>query len=171
MSAEKKAEFLAQPVAHAESFKFDPASSLESRMAPPPQFLLDWLKKMDGVSAYKGYAPSPEQKKLVAGCLDKLPSKMRTLFKERLLGVYFVENFTGNGLSNLAPGPDGKKYAWMVINPAGFSKSLSRTLTDREASVFRSGGAVSVVRRLTQATSVPLAVRSSAMGVAASRRA
>ena len=144
ISAKKRAEMLAQPALHAENYKLDPSSSLESRMGPPPDFLLEWLRKYDGVPGYKSYAPSPEQKKLTAGFLEKLPSKMRAAFKERLLGIYFVENFTGNGMSDLALGSGGKKYAWMVVNPAGFSKSLSQTLTAREDSVFRSSGTVSV---------------------------
>ncbi len=144
MTEEKRASMLAQPALHAANYKLDPASSLESRMAPPPDFLLEWLRKYDGVASYKGYSPSPEQKKKIAGFLEKLPSKMRAVLKERLLGIYFIENFTGNGMSDLAPGPGGKKYAWMVINPAGFSKSLSQTLTAREDSVFTSSGTVSV---------------------------
>jgi hypothetical protein len=69
---------------------------------------------------------------------------MRKAFQEKLLGIFFVENFTGNGMSNWVLDERRKVHAWIVINPASFEKSLSETLTGREASVFQGDAGVKV---------------------------
>jgi hypothetical protein len=140
MSAEKRRELLSQPVLHAANYRFDPASTLESRIGPPPLFLLNWLRSLDDRPGYTGYTPTPAQRRMIAAWFDLLPGNMREVLRERLLGVYLVNDFLGNGLSNLVLGSDGGKYSWAVINTAGLSKTLSGTLTEREASVFKGGG-------------------------------
>lgn len=140
ISPSKRQELLAQPALRAANYAFDPASPLESRIGPPPLFLLNWLRSLDGRPGYTGYTPTTAQRRMIAGWFDLLPVGMREVLRERLLGVYLVNDFLGNGLSNLVIGDDGGKYAWAVINAAGLSKTLSGTLTEREASVFRGGG-------------------------------
>ncbi len=140
MSPEKRAEMLAQPVLRAENYGFDPASPLENRIGPPPIFLLNWLRTLDQRPGYKGYTPTPSQRRMLAGWFDLMPGPMRAVLRERLIGVYLVDGFLGNGLSNMVLGHDGSRYAWVVLNTSGFSSTLSETFTGREASAFRGGG-------------------------------
>ncbi len=140
MSPEKRRELLEQPALRAANYAFDPASAPESRIGPPPLFLLNWLRSLDRRPGYTGYTPTQAQRRMIAGWFDLMPEKMREVLRERLIGIYLVNDFLGNGLSNLVLGDDGQKYAWAVINPSGLSKTLSETLTEREASVFKGRG-------------------------------
>ena len=132
------------PVLHVESFNFDPSVPLEDRIGAPPPFLLEWLKDADQMPTYKAYTVSPEEKKKVAAALAALPPKMKKVFKARLVGIYFVENLIGNGMSNVLLGPDGKNYAWTAINPTGLSRTVSQILSVKEDSLFKKHGTVSV---------------------------
>lgn len=136
--------YLAQAHMRVRTYAFDPQSPLESRIRPCPDFLLGVLKQMDGKTDYLAYTPSAAEKRLVLGHLAALPARMRQAFQERLLGIYFVENFTGNGMSNWVLDESGRVHAWLVINPAAFKKSLSETLTAREVSVFKGDAGVTV---------------------------
>ncbi|MBI5240765.1 MAG: hypothetical protein HY926_09855 [Elusimicrobia bacterium] len=133
-------QYLSQPQMQVKSYAFDPASPLESRLGPCPEMLLAWLREIDDKPGYRGYAPSAAEKRLVLELLAALPERMKQAFQERLLGIYFVEDFTGNGMSNWVLDESGQVHAWLVVNPAAFKKSLSETLTAREASVFKGGG-------------------------------
>ncbi|HNT98339.1 MAG TPA: hypothetical protein PKK31_08755 [Elusimicrobiales bacterium] len=141
ITPEHRARVMSQPVLYAKNYDFDPASAMESRIGPPPPFLLDWLKKNDGRADYRPYTPTAAERKTLAGWLEQLPSGMKNVLRRRLIGIYLVENFLGNGLSNLVLG-DGPEeyYAWVVLNTEGFSRTLSGTLTGREASAFMGGG-------------------------------
>jgi hypothetical protein len=137
-------QYMAQPHMQVRTYGFDPKSSLESRIGPCPDFLLGALKNMDGRDDYKPYALQPAEKRLVLDIVASLPAAMRKAFQEKLLGIFFVENFTGNGMSNWVLDERRKVHAWIVINPASFEKSLSETLTGREASVFQGDAGVKV---------------------------
>lgn len=126
-----------EPKSQLKSYAFDPHSAVESRVGPAPAFLLEALKKMDGKSDYEAYMPSAEEAALIAGWLGALPAKMREAFTERLIGMYFVKNFTGNGMTNLVLDDAGRTYAVIVFNPVGFGRTLSQTLTLRDATVFK----------------------------------
>lgn len=139
MPREKREQLLSQPVVKAENYDFDPSTPLKDRVGPPPPFLLEWLRDFDGRPGYEGRVPTPAQREMIAGWFGLMPGSMRAVLHERLIGIYLVDDFLGNGLSNLVVGRDGRKYAWAVLNTEGFSKTLSGTLTGREASVFKGG--------------------------------
>lgn len=136
---------LAQPALRLESYKFDPSSPVSDRIGPPPPFLLEFAIGVDNAPEYKPYAPSPAEKKIILDMYAALPARMKKTFRERLLGVYFIDGFRGGGLSNLVPGPEGRHYGWMVLNPSGFKSSLSEVLSVREDSVFTSSGTAAVM--------------------------
>ena len=137
-------KYTAQPHMQVRTYGFDPKSFLASRIGPCPDFLLGALKEMDGREDYRPYILKPAEKRLLLDLLASLPAAMRRAFQEKLLGIYLVENFTGNGMSNWVLDERKKVHAWIVINPAAFKKSLSETLTGREASVFQGDAGVRV---------------------------
>lgn len=140
MHPEQRERLLSQPAVRAESYDFDPSSPIKDRIGPPPPFLLEWLKTLDGRPGYKGRVPTPAQREMIAGWFGLMPERMRAVLREKLIGVYLVDDFLGNGLSNMVIGKDGTRYAWAVLNTSGFRKTLSATLTGREASVFKGDG-------------------------------
>lgn len=141
---EQVREILASPQYKLKTYAFDPKSTLDSRLGPCPKALLELLKEQDERKDYEGYAPTPAEAALLRGYLATLPPKMTQAFEERLLGVWFVKNFTGNGMSSWVLGKDGALYAWIVLNPSGFSRSISQTLTARDASLFKDSPGLSI---------------------------
>lgn len=125
-----------QPQNRLDSYAFDPASPLESRVTAPPPAVLGFMRAFDGRPDYKGYEPAAADRALVLAYLRLLPPAYEKTFKARCVGIYFIPGMLGNGLADWIAGPDRKIYFQIVLNPAALRKGLSETLTERERSCF-----------------------------------
>jgi hypothetical protein len=135
--AEQVRAALKNPNKKLKSYAFNPDSSLESRVGPAPTFLVETLKKWDNKKDYEPYTPTSEENALLRAWLAALPAKMREAFRKRLIGMFFVKNLVGNGLTDFALDEKGNIYPLIVFNPVGFGRTLSQTLTLRDASAFK----------------------------------
>ncbi|MEA3306641.1 MAG: hypothetical protein U9Q34_02535 [Elusimicrobiota bacterium] len=121
---------------HPKHFNFEMSSSLSERIKRMPESLLFLYRQMDNRPDYEAYKPSAADKDLVLEYLFLLPPIYERVFKERCVGIYFVENFMGNGIASWVKGRNNKVYFHITLNPASLKDSLSETLTERERSCF-----------------------------------
>lgn len=125
-----------EPVHSFASYRFRPDSPLAARTAEPPAVLLDYLKKLDKCPEYEPYLPGKKELETVSQALSKLPPLHREVMRSRLIGIYFIKNFRGSGLTDWVVDPENNVYAIMVFNASIFSKSISALLTEREQTCF-----------------------------------
>lgn len=146
ISDKERAAYMAKPHMRLANYNFIPASQLETRLKPAPDFLLDFLRRYDNTTAYATAMPTPEQRRIFAKLVSQLPAGVRKHLQTRLLGVYLVSNFLGNGLATplYDGGPDSPNYVWLVLNSAAFDRTLEETLSSRESSAFMAGSGISV---------------------------
>lgn len=119
-----------------ESYSFNPASLLETRIKLIPAPVLEFFRAFDSRPDYAGYAPSAADRALVLEYLRLLPPAYEKTFRQRCLGVYFVPDMVGYGLADWVAGPDGTIYFQLILNAAVLRESLSETLTSRERTCF-----------------------------------
>lgn len=145
-STPSRSEVLAKiaelPAKHLSSYRFDPSTPVIDRAGPAPSFLIDYLERYDRTDAYSPYAPSPSELRLLQRDLDLLPRSYRVVFKSRLVGVYFVSNFLGSGMTDYVLDGDGHLYFALFINPATMKHNASDWLTVRERSAFSASEAL-----------------------------
>lgn len=122
-----------------ETFAYTPGSSLESRIGPMPERLLEIYREIDGRPDYRNYAPAAADKALVLEYLRLMPPALERVFREKCVGLYFVENLQGNGVTSWVVDREGALYFHMILNPAALRLGLSETLTERERSCFVPG--------------------------------
>jgi hypothetical protein len=122
-----------------ETFAYTPGSSLESRIGPMPERLLEIYREIDGRIDYRNYAPTAADKALVLEYLRLMPPALERVFREKCVGFYFVENLQGNGVTSWVVDSRGTLYFHMTLNPAALRRGLSETLTERERSCFVPG--------------------------------
>lgn len=139
--AEDDQWYKTHPAKNAANYNFDPAAPLEDRVIAPPEMVMDFLRKYDAdyitpEEPYLPYALAPEEEKEVKEMLKKMPARYREIISPRLLGVYFVQNFLGSGLSEYVPGPDGVNYYIMVFNPKTLKDDAADWITWKEKSAF-----------------------------------
>ena len=62
------------PVFHLSNYPyFNPKSTLVNKIVDPPDFILSYLKAIDGVDNYQAYIPTYSEITLCAEYLEKLP--------------------------------------------------------------------------------------------------
>lgn len=119
-----------------ELYDYNPSLQLEDRIGPMPAKLLELYRQMDGRPDYKSYIPSPAEKAQLLEYLRLMPQFVERVFREKCVGIYFVEGFMGNGITSWVADSKGKLYFHITLNPASFRQTLSETLTERERSCF-----------------------------------
>ena len=124
------------PAKDLKSYAFDPESPLMSRLQPIPGFVLGHLKEMDKDNTYSSYSTSEKETALLAEYINKLPALHRKVLQDRLLGIYFVQNFQGSGMAEYVLNEKYDVYTILVINPVVLKNDISKQLTYRENTCF-----------------------------------
>ncbi len=127
---------LSIPAKNLKNYTYNPITSLAERVQPTPVFLLNYLMKIDKRKDYTSYTLSKAEYALINDYLLKLPPLNRKILKERLIGIYFVNNLIGSGWMQYVLSDNNDMYAIIIINPRTLNNSLSTWLTYRENSCF-----------------------------------
>ncbi len=129
-------ELLKTSIRQLKNYSFDPSSSVESRVKNIPGFVLDYLKKLDEKEDYKNYPLKEEEMNIIIDSINKLPELHKKVFKERLLGIYFVDNFLGSGFAEWVLDDNKQVYCFMVFNPKVLKNNISDWITHKENTCF-----------------------------------
>jgi hypothetical protein len=120
-----------------ESYRFNENSSLISRVTKPPVFVLNYLKKLDNNPDYEPFLPNGNEIKIIEDALNVLPPLNKRILNKRLIGIYFIRNFLGNGLTDWVVDSQNTVYTILVFNSGALTKSLSELLTVKEKTCFQ----------------------------------
>lgn len=129
-------EYVGSPTKNLRSYSFDKTSSVVSRIQPAPDFVVSYLQQMDKATDYSSYVPTEAELRMIEGYLTNLPQVTREVLRERLVAIYFIQNFRGAGLTDFVLDDAQGLYVIMVFNPDTLKMDLSQWLTFRESSCF-----------------------------------
>ncbi len=129
-------EALENPLRKLESYNFDPDSSLIERVKTTPDFVLNAWAEFDQKDDYTSYTPNREELHMIGKCLDGLPPLHGAVLKERLVGIYFINNFIGSGMADWLFDEEGDLYCYMGFNTAILRLTFSELVTQKEGSLF-----------------------------------
>jgi len=120
---------------NAKNYTFDLSQSIDNRINTTPDFLIDYLNKIDNVSSYSKYSPSQEDRRVLEKYYQLLPSKYKELLSKKLIGVFFVNSFMGGGMTEIVY-MDNIPFVIVVLNPKILSETLSEWMTYRDSSPY-----------------------------------
>ncbi|PKL16231.1 MAG: hypothetical protein CVV49_17375 [Spirochaetae bacterium HGW-Spirochaetae-5] len=118
-------------------YKFDPATTLESRIQVIPDSIIKSLMRFDKRNDYQPYMPTAGELKMFAEYIKVIPSANRQVIQSSLVRIHFVKNFIGAGMTDFILSKDRKVYTILYINPSVFTTGISEWLTYRENSMFK----------------------------------
>lgn len=118
------------------NFNFSENKKIISKIDLPPAFVLRYLKELDGKDDYIPYMPDAHQKKMIDSLIKRLPVLHQKVFQKRLIGIYFVKNFTGNGFTEWVLDENDHIYFFMVFNYSVLHKSIDEAIAARIESCF-----------------------------------
>ncbi len=121
---------------HLEYYHFNPKTTIISRIKKTPDAVLKYLKKLDNRTNYSLYIPNKSEMKIISDTLKIVPKLQKKVLKERLIAIYFVNNFLGSGYTDWVLDKDGNIYTILIINPIVFKYNISDLITSKENSCF-----------------------------------
>lgn len=131
--------------------RFQPnlAQSLPERAQAIPDDFLESIIAFDksiGIrnTDYKAHPLSSEEAAMFAEYVTLLPARHQATFSNKLLAVYFVDNFAGAGLTDWLVDENSEFHYYMILNSALLTESLDDWLSYRENSFFAAGSPFSI---------------------------
>ena len=124
------------PSKHLENYSFDENSSIRERLNSSDQMILDYIRDMDMNPDYLFYDLSEPEISMIDDYFKLLPPYFQKVLKERLIGIYFIENFYSSGLTDFVLSEEGKIYTILFLNPEILGKSISELFTSKDMSCF-----------------------------------
>ena len=124
------------PVRVLSNYNFNPQSSLEDRVTDCPDFVLDYLKDFDSAPGYTSYTPTEDEMQIIEQTLDMLPEYMKNALKERLVGIYFINDLQSSGFTDYIFSSDDEVYSFIALNYSVFNKNLPELLAYKENTCF-----------------------------------
>lgn len=128
------------PAQRIESYSFDPSKPLHDRIQEPPLAVMDYLIALDKRPDYRPALLDEKELVLCRSAIKALPPHVSAVLRKRLLGIYFIEDFNGSGLTECVADRKGNPYAIMVFNRKALHLTISALLTWKENSAFKTGG-------------------------------
>ncbi len=125
------------PMRHLDNYNFNRENSFSQRLNVSGDMVLSYLQEMDSDPNYSLYDPTESEKVIVEKYFSLLPSYIYDLCKERLAGIYFINDFYSSGLTDFIYGDEGDIYTILVINPSVLEKSVSELFTYKDKSCFK----------------------------------
>lgn len=116
-------------------YEFNRQSDLPDRIGTAPDFVLDYWSEQDG-RQYTTRELSAQERGIVARCLAELPETYKTILTERLIGIYFIEDFLGSGLTDFVLDEGNRIYTILLLNPLTLKDSLTDLVTRKENTCF-----------------------------------
>lgn len=128
------------PVQQLSNYQFDSTSPLAARIVPAPGFVIDCLNNYDKVDYYQDYIPTDQELSSARQYLLALPKRYQSILQSHLLGIYFIKDFVGSGFTEFVFDQANNPYAFIAVNSATLSTTISDWLTLRDQSCFKADG-------------------------------
>ncbi len=134
--AHEKKKKKKRPEQQLENHQFDPDSSLTSRCRQAPDFIIKSIRKTNNKKPYKPYSLNKKEQEMIKQDIMKLPERFRKIMKDRLAGIYFVENFWARGIMANLRDEEKKMYSYFIVNPIVLEDNISDCITRKEYTCY-----------------------------------
>jgi hypothetical protein len=124
------------PAKQLENYTFDRTSPLWERVSASDAMVLENIRGMDQRPDYEFYPLSEKEKSLLKESFQLLPPSFQEVLQERLIGIYFIQDFFSSGLTDFVLSEEGEVYTILFLNPRVFDNTISQLLTYRDNSCF-----------------------------------
>ena len=129
-----------QPFQRMENYNGNIVLPIEEKILTIPTTIINLLNEMDNVDTYSSYELNHGEKQLFMDYFDFLPLKYRNIITEKVVGIYFVKNFLGGGMTLPVFDNNGNMYMVLYFNPEILHQNISNWINFRDNSVFINNG-------------------------------
>jgi len=120
---------------HLENYKFDPESSIISRVKKPNQYFLSYIQTMEN-QARPSKILNEEEKKVIGDAISLLPPLHKQIIQNRVIEICFLKNLGSSGWADWVVGNTGDLYCVLAFDRETLSMGLGDWLESRENTCF-----------------------------------
>jgi len=114
------------PIQRLENYNGNVNYSVEEKILAAPEIIINSLNEMDNVNNYASYELDDNERQLFMNYYSTIPLKYKNIVNEKVVGIYFVDNFLGGGMTEPIFDSKGNMYMALFFNP----EILHRSVTD-----------------------------------------
>jgi hypothetical protein len=135
-----------QPFQKIENYNGNTNLPVSERILPAPEIIVNSVNEMDRVDIYSSYELTDEEKQLFMDYYNLLPITYKTIIEEKVIGIYFINNFQGGGMTLSVFDKNDTMYMALFLNQKILYQTISEWINFRDNSVFNTtGGNISIV--------------------------
>ena len=124
------------PFQRIENYNGNVNLTIEDKLLNTPKIIIDIINNMDHVDYYSSYELDNHERELFLNYFNFLPKKYKEIIEEKVVGIYFVNNFLGGGMTTAIFDKAGNMYIAMFLNPKILHKNISEWINFRDNSAF-----------------------------------
>jgi hypothetical protein len=112
------------------------SQKIEDRIVPAAGNVIDYLEALDSTENYDSYSLATEEKALFGEYLKMLPRNFQNIIAEKVIAIYFINNFMTAGMTNWAYDEDSNLYTVLFFNPDVLRQTVTDWVNYRDNSFF-----------------------------------
>jgi len=112
------------------------SAELSYRIKAASPVIIDYLNKMDSTDRYKNYKLNDKEKVMFTRYFNMLPSEYKKIISTKVAAIYFIENFSGGGMSDTVFDSEGNLYIALYFNSRVLHRNLKEWIEERDNSMF-----------------------------------
>ena len=124
------------PIQKIENYNINIGLPIDEKISIISPVIINLLNDMDKVDNYLPYELNYEEKKLFIDYYSFLPSIFKNIISEKVLGIYFIENYLGGGMTLPVFSNAGDMYIVLFFNPEILRQNISEWINFRDNSTF-----------------------------------
>ena len=124
------------PAKNYENYQVNFDLPISDRLSISNEIVLDYLKRMDNNDSYSIYLLSESEKDMLKEYIELLPGQYKEILKNKLIGIYFINNLYGNGIADYVVDENNEIYTILIINSTVFNCTVSELVTEKENSCY-----------------------------------
>lgn len=109
---------------------------LKDRISIADQNIVNYLEDMDSTVNYSSYELNIQEIEVFEECVNILPKSYISILKEKVIGIYFIENYIYGGMTNYVFDKDGSMYMTLYFNPATLKANINEWIDYKEKTYF-----------------------------------
>ena len=118
-----------------ENYNGSVAFTVAERILTTPATILNLLNQLDNVD-YSSYELNNDEKQLFMDYFDLLPLVHKYIIIEKVIGIYFINDFARSGMTEPVYDDYGNLYTVIFLNPEILYQNLSEWINYKDNSIF-----------------------------------
>ena len=110
--------------------------SIEKKLLNTPSKIIDFLNDLDNIDFYSSYELDNSEKQLFISYFEFLPNKFKKIIEAKVIGIYFINNFKGGGMTESVFDNNGNMYMVLFFNPEILKQNITQWIYFRDISAF-----------------------------------